>query len=58
MFKSVWEREKKATSVPEISAEAISKKISTIALITISILKLVNKINKGSGSGSKGCGFR
>jgi len=53
LFKSVWESEKKATSVPEINAELKSKAIKTKALITFKKSIEVDNRNKGSGSGSK-----
>jgi hypothetical protein len=53
LFKSVWESEKKATSVPEINAELKSKAIKTKALITFKKSIEVDNKNKGSGSGSK-----
>jgi len=49
---------KKATSVPEINADAKSRKSNAIPLITISKLKDKKSKNKGSGSGSKVKVFR
>ena len=52
-FKSDCVNEKKATSVPEISAELISKPISASTFIDVKKSKEAIKSNNGSGSGSK-----
>ena len=55
-FKSVFESEKKATSVPEINAEQISKTSNAKALNVVR--KSIEAKNKNSGSGPKCCNYK
>ena len=55
-FKSVFESEKKATSVPETSAEQISRTSNAKALNVVS--KSIEVINESSGSESKCYNYR
>jgi hypothetical protein len=50
------ESEKKATSVPEINAEQISKTSNAKALNVVR--KSIEAINKNSGSGPKCCNYK
>jgi hypothetical protein len=52
-FISVWSKEKKAISEPEINAELISSRINTIPFKARIISKEASRKNKCSGSGSK-----
>ena len=52
-FKSVWESEKNATSVPETKAEQISKAISMIPFTVVSKSIEAKNKNKIPGSESK-----
>ena len=52
-FISVWFKEKKAISEPEIKAELIRSRMNTIPFKKRVKSKEANSKNKGSGSGSK-----
>ena len=52
LLRSVWESEKKATSVPEINAENISNKKSDTMLSTFDKTAADKRIDNNVGSGS------
>jgi hypothetical protein len=52
LLRSVWESEKKATSVPDIKAESINNKKSVTMLTTLYKTVTDERIDKNVGSGS------